>query len=60
MKRSVSINAKNCCTEEKDRLMDVLFACDYCTESIEERHLCYQQAAKKSGKRARECLMAAK
>ena len=56
MRRSISIGAKACCTNEKNRLMDVLFECDYCTESVQERHLCYQKAAKESGKRARECL----
>ncbi len=57
MRDSININAKSCCSQEKDRLMDVLRTCDYCTESMEERHYCYQQAAKQSGKRSRECIM---
>lgn len=58
MQPVVSINAKACCSLEKNRLMNVLFACDYCTESIEQRHLCYQKAARESGKRSRECMAA--
>ena len=58
MRRSVSISAKTCCSDEKDRLMKVLFECDYGTQSIEDRHLCYQKAAKQSGQRARACLAA--
>lgn len=54
---SVNSDAKACCTIEKGRLMDVLMACDYCTESIEERHLCYQKAAKDSGSRSKKCFI---
>ncbi len=57
MKKSISINSKECCFLEKERLMDVLFACDYCTESIEERSNCYKKAAKDSGRRSKECLI---
>ena len=60
MRRSISIGAKACCANEKARLMDVLFECDYGTQSIEERHLCYRKAAKESGRRSRECLAANK
>jgi hypothetical protein len=59
MRRSVSIHAKSCCADEKARLMDILFTCDYCTDSLEARHRCYQKAAKQSGSRARQCLMTA-
>jgi hypothetical protein len=47
---------KNCCILEKGRLVDALMACDYCTESIEERHSCYRETAKESGRRARACI----
>lgn len=57
MQNSMNIQSKACCFHEKERLMDVLFACDYCTESMEERHLCYRKAAKESGRRSRECLI---
>ena len=42
---------------EKESLMEVLLACDYCTTSIEERHLCYRKAAKESGMKARTCIL---
>ena len=60
MRRAISIGAKKCCTTEKARLMEALFECDYCTESLEDRHLCYRKAAAESGKRARQCIMTAK
>lgn len=60
MRRAIGIGAKDCCTKEKARLMEALFECDYCTESLEDRHLCYRKAASESGKRARYCILAAK
>ena len=56
MRKSISIGAKTCCALEKERLMGDLFICDYCTTSMEDRHLCYKKAAKQSGLRARDCL----
>ncbi|MCG8566147.1 MAG: hypothetical protein MI747_13800 [Desulfobacterales bacterium] len=47
---------KACCTKEKKRLMDELRVCDYGTTSPEERHLCYREAARQSGRRARTCI----
>lgn len=49
-------DSMRCCSEEKHRLMDVLRTCDYCTESLEERHLCYRNAARNSGERAKACI----
>ncbi|MCG8635228.1 MAG: hypothetical protein MI863_15455 [Desulfobacterales bacterium] len=57
MAKSVSIEAKACCTREKERLVEELRCCDYETTSIEERHECYRWAAKKSGQRAKKCLI---
>ena len=54
MKNKTSIKA--CCTTEKKRLMDELRTCDYGTSSPEERHLCYREAARQSGRRARACI----
>ncbi len=47
---------KACCTTEKKRLMDELRQCDYGTSSPEERHLCYREAARQSGRRAKSCI----
>lgn len=58
MHKSISIHSKACCSLEKKHLVEVLRACDYCTESLEERHQCYKKAAKESGRRARACLIA--
>lgn len=57
MVKSINIKARECCIREKDRLVEELRECDYDTSSPEERHQCYRWAAKKSGKRAKECLI---
>lgn len=57
MVKSVSINARECCLKEKERLVKELYACDYDTTSMEERSLCYKWAAKKSGRRHRACMV---
>lgn len=57
MRNSINIKSKECCSLEKKRLTEVLRACDYCSESIEERHWCFKKAAKESGRRSRECLI---
>ncbi|THB74693.1 MAG: hypothetical protein D3926_21485 [Desulfobacteraceae bacterium] len=54
---SVNIKAKSCCSKEKERLVRELYECDYETTSPEERHLCYRWAAKKSGHRAKQCMI---
>lgn len=50
-------DSMRCCSVENHRLKDVLRTCDYCTESLEERHLCYSKAARDSGKRAKACII---
>ena len=57
MKRTVNEKGKKCCSLEKESLVEVLLACDYCTTSFDERHLCYQKAARESGMRARACIL---
>ena len=57
MRNSMSIKSKACCSLEKEHLTDVLFACDYCSSTMEERHICYRKAAKESGKRSRQCIV---
>ena len=57
MARRMSISAKACCVREKERLVEELRSCDYDTTSPEERHLCFKWASKKSGRRAKECLI---
>ena len=57
MVESLEKKARACCRLEKDRLVEELRECDYETSSPEERHLCYRWAAKKSGRRSKECLI---
>jgi hypothetical protein len=49
--------SSQCCSMEKNRLMDELRKCD-CSSSYEEFHQCYRDAARESGDRARSCMYA--
>lgn len=49
--------SRQCCSLEKKRLMEELKKCDFCTTSYEDFHRCYQNAARKSGGRARICMV---
>lgn len=52
-----NINARNCCTRERNRLVKELRKCDSSAQSPEERHQCYRSAAMKSGSNSRQCLI---
>jgi len=51
-----SSKAAQCCSMEKQRLMKELERCNFCTDSYEEFHNCYRQAARESGERSRTCV----
>jgi hypothetical protein len=57
MTNSISIKARDCCLKEKKRLMETLNQCDIGSNSVKERHKCYQSAARKSGSRSRQCII---
>ena len=44
-----------CINDEKDKLRDEIRKCDFCSSSIEEHGGCYEEAARVSGRRSREC-----
>jgi hypothetical protein len=48
--------ATECCHREKERLMDELYRCDYCSTSLEEHDACRMEAAVESGRRAKGCI----
>ena len=52
----LSENQSTCCSMEKNRLMEELRRCDFCTTGYEELHGCYRDAARESGRRGRTCL----
>lgn len=56
MSSAISITAKNCCSMEKQRLMEELRKCDFCSTNWKEHHSCFRQAAKDSGRRSRVCV----
>lgn len=47
---------KRCCSEAHERLMHQLGACEKESNTPGERHACYRQAAKASGRRAKACM----
>ncbi len=58
MKSSYKKNkAAMCCAMGKQRMMDALRSCDYCTTSMEERSSCYKEVAKESGLRTKTCIL---
>ena len=57
MKTKDQSKMKACCVAEKKRLTEELRQCDYGTSSPEERHACYRSAAKRSGRRAKKCMI---
>ncbi|MCG6972707.1 MAG: hypothetical protein LJE66_06150 [Desulfobacterales bacterium] len=58
MTDSVSIKARDCCLKEKKRLVETLDRCDMQSNSVKKRHRCYQSAARESGRRSRQCIIA--
>jgi len=57
MTNSISIKARDCCLKEKKRLMETLNQCDIGSNSVKDRHKCYQTAARESGIRSRQCII---
>lgn len=57
MSRSNKSGAAKCCSMEKARLMQDIEKCDLCSTSWEEHHKCLSAAAKKSGRRAKACVV---
>ncbi len=41
--------------DKKERLMDELRRCDFCSTSMAEHSNCYEDTAKDCGKRSKEC-----
>jgi len=58
MSKSNPNSKAQCCAMEKKQLMKNIASCDYCSTSWEEHHRCLSRAAKESGKRARQCIIA--
>ena len=56
MLNAFKFKAKRCCSAEYERLVHKLGSCEKESNSPEERHDCYRQAARESGSRARKCI----
>jgi hypothetical protein len=48
---------KECCSLEKQNLMEMIRTCDFCSTNWEEHHHCLRQAARKTGQRSRACMI---
>ncbi len=53
--KNVSDSERNCLQGEKDRLIDEVRHCDFCSTSMAEHMHCYEETARASGKRSRGC-----
>ena len=53
--KNVSAFEESCMRDEKERLMDEVRHCDYCSTSIEEHMCCYEETARSSGRRSKAC-----
>ncbi len=54
--RDISEHESNCLRDEKERLMDEVRQCDFCSTSMVEHSRCYEETAKASGRRSKACL----
>jgi hypothetical protein len=57
MRKSISIHARNCCKQEKERVVDGLQFCEISSSNRAQWSACYRKTAKASGERARKCLL---
>ena len=57
MSKSPDKKAARCCSIEKQRLSKEIKKCDFCSETYEDLHHCYRNAARTSGQRARSCVV---
>ncbi|MGD8250875.1 MAG: hypothetical protein PVH30_08465 [Desulfobacterales bacterium] len=55
MSRHLSSSESGCVREEHERLKDDIRHCDYCSSTLDEHRDCYQEAAKESGNRSKDC-----
>jgi len=56
MRKSIPIKARSCCLHEKERVVNELQFCEFSALTPEQRSGCFQQVARSSGERAKECL----
>ena len=58
MSDSSRSNIQSCCTMEKERLIQDIRECDFCSTDWEDHHRCLSSAAKESYRRSKACAMA--
>ena len=57
MTREIKTKAKSCCSVEHDRLVAELDTCDQLYKNPSEWHRCARIIARRSGQRAKRCLL---
>ncbi len=56
MMNAFKSKAKRCCTRAYEGLTRQLVSCEMESNTPEQRHACYRQAAKTSGRLAKACI----
>ena len=56
MSKKLSTRQSECLKGEKERLNEEIYRCDFCSFDYSDHSRCYQQAAKASGSRSRDCM----
>jgi hypothetical protein len=56
MSKKLSTRQSECLKDEKERLNEEIYRCDFCSFDYSDHSRCYQQAAKASGSRSRDCM----
>jgi hypothetical protein len=54
--KEISDHTLSCLRDEKERLMDDVRRCDFCSTSTAEHSHCYEETARESGRRSKACL----
>ena len=57
MSQEPNTKARRCCSREHDRLVDKLDTCDQLYKNPLERHRCARVIARRSGQRAKHCIL---
>ena len=53
--KNVNDQTLSCLKDEKQHLVDDVRRCDFCSGSMEEHSRCYEDAARESGRRSKNC-----
>ena len=55
--KHASQHTLDCLRDEKERLMEDVRRCDFCSSSMAEHAHCYEETARASGRRSKACFI---